>query len=263
MKNYVLFIIGAILLVAAAMSVFSQQSNPEFSTDLVQTVKLDKDAYGIGAPVDIVFTITNQTQNTITYTFPTSKRFDFTVDQGGEDIYTFSKGRVYAQVVGTLVLQPGETKTFTAKWNQVDNRGKQVGPGAYNISIWLTPGNIKMPPANTKVRIGAASLANVRVTVAQAVSHFSELSSKTVIIDAVYRGFQPDADDPNTKAGPPVTRSDWAICDSTGCMYVNGSSENLNPTQDIGKSLTVTGKLKKDDKGQVYMQLREFTVNKQ
>ena len=47
---------------------------------------------------------------------------------------------------------------------------------------------------------------------------------------------------------PPVTRSDWVIRDETGLIYVTGKYPGLDPVEDIGKKLEVSGMVRvKDD----------------
>lgn len=60
---------------------------------------------------------------------------------------------------------------------------------------------------------------------------------KKVIIDGIYLGW-------HGPGAPPVTRSDWGVCDGTGEIYVTGSI----PEAEIGEEITVTGTVMiKDD----------------
>jgi len=61
---------------------------------------------------------------------------------------------------------------------------------------------------------------------------------KPVTVTGEYRGWQGEGYE------PPVTRSDWVIKDETGLMYVTGKSPGLDPVEDIGKKLEVTGMVK-------------------
>ncbi len=125
----------------------------------------------------------------------------------------------------------------------------------------MTPSGKRPSYTKGKVVIGGKAAALAPVTIKQAISLASQAPNSRVMICATYKGWSPNPNDPNTKAGPPVTRSDWAICDGTGCMYVVGAID-LSPSKDIGAQVSVIGRLKKTDKGQVYLVLESATVTR-
>jgi len=246
-----------VLLLILLTAVVENELYPQVMTvgNIVQGVISDKKSYPLGAPVKITYAIRNQGSEPVKYDFPSAKQFDFWIMRGDTEIYRFSTHQVYAQVQTNLTLQPNEVKRYEAVWNQVDDQGNPVGPGTYCICAQLTPAANQPPPVKTMISVGTAvaaviPLANIR----EAVRNAGSLVGKTVYITATYRGFQPTPGDPNTSSGPPVTRSDWAICDSTGCMYVTGAAA-LDPQKDVGVQVNVTGKLQRTPKGQVYLVL--------
>ena len=246
MKN----VLGIALIMLIALPGHGQQAGG----DMIQGVKAEQQSYALGEPVKFVFVVRNRGTAPITYTFPSSKLFDIWVKLGDTEVYRWSKGRMFLTVITTFKLDPGETREFTAQWNQKDMSGKDVGPGVYEIHAQIQPSRNKPPETKAKVKVGVTSVAVVPVTVAESIRRADELSGRRVQISATYRGFQPNPGDPNTKDGPPVTRSDWAICDTTGCMYVTGPI-NLDPDKDNGKHVSVIGKLHKTPKGQGYLVL--------
>ncbi|MCE5324101.1 hypothetical protein LLG46_12415 [bacterium] len=229
-----------------------------YPSGLLQGVKTSADSYAVSAPVEFTFVVRNTTDKPITYTFPSSKQFDLWITLSDREIYTLSKHRVYLQMLTSLTLQPDEVKTFTATWDQKDDKGKAVGPGTYAVSVQLTPNGDKPPAVSVKFTVDEKTPALVPLTVKEVVKRVKEFEGRRVRIDGTYRGFRPDPNDANTKNGPPVTRSDWAVCDSTGCIYVTGRAE-LDPENDIGKKISVTGRVKKTEKGQVYLVLDSIT----
>ena len=50
---------------------------------------------------------------------------------GRREVWRHSAGRMFAQVITDLTLAPGESRSFTATWNQTDAKGKPVPPGRY------------------------------------------------------------------------------------------------------------------------------------
>ena len=69
---------------------------------------------------------------------------------------------------------------------------------------------------------------------------------KLVKIEGIYIGWR-------GSGPPPVARSDWAIRDETGDIYVTGMIPNLDPCTDIGKNITVIGYVEVTEKGKVYI----------
>lgn len=230
---------------------------------LSQGVRAEKPVYEIGEPTNLQFAVLNTSGSPIVFNFPTGKQFDIWISRGDGEIFRASKGRAYPQAATSLMIRPGEMKTFCAQWNQVDqNTGKQVGPGVYTIYAQLTSNDKNPPPVTTgKVQIGMASAALVPITVCEAINNAQQLLGRRVMINATYRGSAPDASSQNTAAGPPVTRSDWAICDRTGCMYVTGAI-TLDPARDAGTPIAVAGRIARTEQGQVYVILLSATTSR-
>lgn len=229
--------------------------------DLLQGIKADHFAYKLGEPVRLTYAVRNRGSKPITLSFSSAKQHDIWITRGDTEVFRFSKGRMYATMLTTLVLQPGQTKSFDFTWNQKDNNGQDIGPGTYTVHAQLTPTRNQPPPVRTSIQIGSTGAAQVPVTVREAIQRSTELLGRDVVIAAIYRGRQPDPSDPNCKDGPPVTKSDWVIADHTGCMYVTGAA-NLDPVKDLGVRITVTGKVRRTDKGQVYLTLDRALMEK-
>jgi len=226
---------------------------------VMQGVRAEKYNNELGDKIRFEYAIRNDSDQTVVYNFSTSKQFDLWVSRGGEEAFRQSRGRMYLQVITTLSLRPGETKSYYATWDQKDFKGKQVGPGIYDVYAQLTPSKNRPSPTISKVQLGARGAALIPVTIKEAISNYAGLAGKRVSISAIYRGWSPDPGDPNTKDGPPISKSDWAICDGSGCMYVVGTVD-LDPSKDGGARITVIGKLKKNSKGQLYLMLESATI---
>ncbi len=248
----------AATLIPACVSAQDEVELPPLSP-LLQGLKTEEARYDIGQQVQFTYAIRNRSDKPIIYTFPNSKHFDLWIERGGKEIYRLSTGKMYAQMITTLTLQPGETKSFQVTWNQKDNDGETVGPGVYTAYAQLTPMRDAPPATSTKFEIGTVRPALVPVTVREAVQRVDQLRGRKVIIAAIYRGTEPDPADPNCKPGPPVTKDDWVIADHTGCLYVNGVAE-LDPKKNLGARVNVTGELRKTAKGQVYLVLEGATL---
>ena len=228
--------------------------------NVMQGLRYDKPSYGLGETINFEYAIRNDDNKAINYSFTSGKQFDLWVMFDGRECFRLSKHIFYSQALTSLTLRPGQMQTYCAVWNQKDNSGKQMGPGTYTVNAQLTPTENQPTITSTRVQIGAKSAALVPVTIKQATTDFEAIKG-SVMISARYRGFRPNASDSNTKNGPPVTSSDWAICDDTGCMYVTGQNP-LDASKDRDTPITVYGKLKKTSAGQVYLVLQGVSTNK-
>lgn len=250
-------IVSAVLVASLAAGVVITQADAQ----IVQSVTGCKARFGPGEPVRIDYTIANPTSRPVTYQFSSSKLFDVWITRGGTEVYRLSRGSMYLTVMTSLTLQPSEKRAYQVTWDQKDTTGKQVGPGVYDIHAQLTPTGNQPPPVTAQVSIGSGGAANVPMNISDVITNADHLMGRRVSIAATYQGFQPKVTNPNVSDGPPVTRSDWTICDSTGCMYVTGST-HLDPEKDVGRKVNVTGNVHRTPKGQIYLVLTTVTVAK-
>jgi intracellular proteinase inhibitor BsuPI len=89
-----------------------------------------------GTPVDLSLAIRNTGTAPITWSFATAQRFDVILyDDDCREIWRWSHGRVFAQAVGRLTIAPGAIVTYRIRWDQRDQAGRQVRPGAYEARV--------------------------------------------------------------------------------------------------------------------------------
>ncbi len=78
---------------------------------------------------------------------------------------------------------------------------------------------------------------------------------QTVTIEGVYQGWQ------GGYGSPPVTRSDWLLEDTTGWLYVTGEpAGDLEPLDDIGRPIKVTGQVELTEEGEPYLVAEEVEI---
>jgi len=88
--------------------------------------------------VDVVMTLTNNTPQTINYTFPSAQVFDiFIKDSFGNIISSWSRDLFFAQVVTNLSIAPGQSKTVGGRVELTTADGQFIYPGNYVLSIEL------------------------------------------------------------------------------------------------------------------------------
>ncbi|MDO8681985.1 MAG: BsuPI-related putative proteinase inhibitor [Armatimonadota bacterium] len=214
-------------------------------------LKTDRDSYTKGQPVRMEFIIRNTTSKTVTYRFSSGQQYDFWAILDGREVWRWSHDKATIQVLTSFDLKPGESKTFKATWDQKDNSGRQVPPDSYIISGQLTTMRDRPAPVSKTIRILSEEFPSVEISKIKA--RPGDYEGKMVSISGVYYGWRAPEGIPGCDAGPPITRSDWIISDGKGCIYVTGLSE-FDPVDDRGKSIVVVGEVKRNEKGQVYIE---------
>jgi len=122
----------------------------------VQGVELvlstDKEAYSPGEPVEVELAVRNPRSNPVTFQFADSQRYDFLVlREDGRLVWRWSHDKVFAQVLGTLTLEPGQELRYRARWAQVDQEGRRVPAGRYWV-LGVFPPQRPIPPTPLDLR---------------------------------------------------------------------------------------------------------------
>jgi hypothetical protein len=120
----------------------SPVTKPDFETRIALKNSAGEEAleFATGAPITLVVTIRNRAAAARTLTLSTSQSHECIVsDAGHKVVWRFSGGRMFAQVIIDLTLEPGESRSFTSTWDQTDAKGKPVPPGDYE-AVGLVPG---------------------------------------------------------------------------------------------------------------------------
>ena len=97
------------------------------------SLKTDKHKYRSGNPIPIRLEVFNHGDDRVTFNFGSSQRYDFWVkDKDGKEVWRWSAGKVFAQVLGQEIVGPG-TRRFVY---QSRYKGK-LSPGTYQIKGML------------------------------------------------------------------------------------------------------------------------------
>jgi hypothetical protein len=84
----------------------------------------------VGDGVRFRFTVVNAGDTPVELTFRDACKVDYAVYEDGEEVWRYSDGRVFAQVLSTADLQPGETAAFEETW-------PEPSPGDYTAEATL------------------------------------------------------------------------------------------------------------------------------
>lgn len=94
------------------------------------TVTTDKPAYRSGEPIELLLTLTNRVGPARTLEFSNGQRYDFTIaDSAGATVWSWSAGRMFAQMMGTERLAPGESREYRERFTGRLSRGTYRATG--------------------------------------------------------------------------------------------------------------------------------------
>lgn len=82
------------------------------------------DASMTGGAVSFAFTVENTGGDPVDLSFSSAQTHDVVVRDDGADVWRFSEGQMFAQMLGSETLGPGEAVTYEATWEDPD-------PGSY------------------------------------------------------------------------------------------------------------------------------------
>jgi hypothetical protein len=103
----------------------------------------------VGGGMALTLTVTNTESKPVTYQLPSSQAFDFVAfHQKGAEVWRWSQGKVFAQVITPLTIDPAKSRIFTVSW---DTAGRE--PGAYEVE-----GVFKgLPDVKPRVRVNLST----------------------------------------------------------------------------------------------------------
>ena len=124
---------------AAVGPTATRAATPGQAPGLTLTLSSRAASYAPGERATFTLVARNAGTTPVSLTFSSAQRFDLVIlEASGREIWRWSQGKVFAQVMGTQTLAPGETISFDAQWDQRDAAGKAVPPGNYTARAWLT-----------------------------------------------------------------------------------------------------------------------------
>jgi hypothetical protein len=110
-------------------------ANPRFVTDLVlkNAAGEVRNTFARGEPITLELQVRNRSDEETVLQFSSGRQFDFiVVDAGSSRVrWQWSSDKSFIQILTELTFEPGETKNFSAVWNQVGADGQAVGAGNY------------------------------------------------------------------------------------------------------------------------------------
>jgi len=124
--------VGSLELPKAVYGVQVSMDRPVYYNNLLPMI------YSPWPTAQVMLVVRNTTGIPVTFTFPTSQRFDFIVrDAFGKEVLRWSDGRMFLQVVEQETLL-NESRHYPAEIILKDRDGEVLPPGFYTLTGYLT-----------------------------------------------------------------------------------------------------------------------------
>jgi hypothetical protein len=125
------FIVGLFMLAVASATAFA--SEPDH-VGLRVALATDKSVYSPDEPIMVTFEIENLSTIPVTLDFASAQRFDLAImDANGSEIWRWSTGHMFAQMLGQEVLGPEQPRL-----TYIEALSSTLDAGQYRIDAWLT-----------------------------------------------------------------------------------------------------------------------------
>lgn len=108
-----------------------------------------------GGTAQFELTVRNTGNQLVTLPFSSAKQFDFEVLRAGKLVARWSNGRVFASALSSATIGPGQSLSFTGRWDLRSLVGQPVSPGEYRVRGYLT---------TSLTSVKAAAEASLRIT---------------------------------------------------------------------------------------------------
>jgi hypothetical protein len=120
----------------------------ELSLHLMDGAGREVESVGRGEAVTLRLVLRNDTGASQSLQCGSARTHDVVVTGAdGREVWRWSHGRVFAQMLTDVAVAPGESREFRVTWNQTTNAGAAVPPGRYQArgSIPALSGELGSP----------------------------------------------------------------------------------------------------------------------
>ena len=132
MKIIILFIIAVMVFSGLGfwLAVYGNTTSEERNMNYGISMSIDKMSYSVGEPIKMTFKIFNYAEEDVIFQFNSAQRYDFIIeDKEGNEIWCWSKDRMFAMVLGEETLGPDSPEIiYTAEYTD------KLSPGYYKVT---------------------------------------------------------------------------------------------------------------------------------
>lgn len=106
--------------------------------DLVDTSGAEVQAVRQGEPVTLRLVLHNRGDAPQRLRFPSACTYDIRIaEPRGREIWRWSQGRMFAQVLTEVVVDAGASREYRVSWGQTTSEGGTAPPGLYEVEGWI------------------------------------------------------------------------------------------------------------------------------
>lgn len=122
-------IAAVLFMILASLPMYGSGANAEGGPEVSLSLNAGQES------AEIKVRLTNSSDQTQTFEFPTSQRYDLIIrDKDGEAVYDAAAGKSFLQAIQYLKLDPGEYVSWTDSWDYETAAGR-VEEGAYSAEV--------------------------------------------------------------------------------------------------------------------------------
>jgi hypothetical protein len=152
MKKFLTFSTCLLAIFATAAGALALTPPLSSQNSFTLSVIPEKLTYAPGERVKLRLVLENTGSASLTIEFPTAQIYDIQIAGPNSYFWRWSRGRMFAQVITTITLEPGERKEFLETWETEPS----LSPGKYEVLAWLVAPAFQVQ-ARTQVNIGESS----------------------------------------------------------------------------------------------------------
>jgi hypothetical protein len=106
-------------------------SNYIIQDDIEYYIQTDKSIYNLGENVEMLFRVTNLTDEEVHISCNRSGVFNLLVEKNNESVW--AAAHWFTWDTPTVILSAGESKGVSHIWDMIDDNGNLVDPGIYDV----------------------------------------------------------------------------------------------------------------------------------
>ncbi|MDP2212027.1 MAG: BsuPI-related putative proteinase inhibitor [Candidatus Aquicultor sp.] len=126
--------------------------------DLIVSLSSKPNPVAVGENLALTISVTNTAKESRKLSFRSSRRYDFwVVDASGDEVWRWSEGRMFAQVLEDVVLESTQKTEFTESWSLIDSKGVPVKAGEYKVFGVIVADELKSEELEIDVGVKAAA----------------------------------------------------------------------------------------------------------
>ncbi len=112
---------------------FAEPCVPDESIELLEISLEVQESSGKQTQFKFILNVTNPSNEPVYLCFSSAQKYDFIVSKEGHEVWRWSSGRMFAQVLMEETVKPEQTIRFSQTWRYKGNAEIKMTPGNYEV----------------------------------------------------------------------------------------------------------------------------------